>query len=118
VQRDALVHDVACAQIDLGRTIRAFSNYEIEARPQVVERIGNHRPEIALGAVEVLACGLDAAHLAADDNHVQPASSEQATQSSNERALADGRRGALNHEYRCQVFAVTHANRPMISISR
>src|SRR5439155_17017278 len=47
----------------------------------------------------------------------QPASSEQATQSGDERALADGRGGALNHEYRRQV-AVTHANRPMISIRR
>ncbi len=47
----------------------------------------------------------------------QPASSEQATQSGDERTLTDGRGGALNHEYRRQV-AVTHANRPMISISR
>src|SRR5207245_4477787 len=47
----------------------------------------------------------------------QSPSSEQATQSGNKRALADGRGGALNHEYRRQV-AVTHANLPMISISR
>ena len=171
MQCDAHIDDVACAQIDFGRTTRAFSNHHIEARPQVVERIGDHRPEIALGAVEVLACGLNVAHLAADDNlcsarlrleqdgihvhgrsharggglgelgppdlaaartdggivrhvlgfercYAQVASSEQATQSGNERALADGRGGALNHEYRCQVLTVSHRTRATVSIRR
>jgi hypothetical protein len=61
VQRDAHIHDVAQAQIDFGRTTRAFGYHQIEARPQVIERIGDYRPEIATGALEVLACGLDAA---------------------------------------------------------